>query len=100
MTNEIIQNILNNLDIAQLLKIKSQCEMYITYTIDNKQVNNKNDIKTKQKEFAILLEMVESTLVYKRFEKVDTAAKGENITSTMDSKKDKTKKNVKGDNKC
>lgn len=106
MNNEIVQQILNNLDIATLMRIKTQCEMYITYTIDNKQINKKNEIKTKQKEFAILLEMVESTLVYKRFEnKVDTAAQGENIKSCInsnnkqDNKKTKNKKN-KEDSAC
>jgi len=97
MNNEIVKNILYYCDIAQLLKIKNQCEMYITYTIDNKQLLKKHEIKTNQKDFMLLLEMVESALVFKRFEKVESAASNsENIKSGLNEQPaKKTKK--KGD---
>lgn len=60
--------IINMLSVSVLLKIKKQCENYITYTIDFKQVNNKNAIKTRQKVFAEILEQVNTTLVFKQVE--------------------------------
>ena len=64
--------IINMLSLPVLLRIKKQCEAYITYTIDFKQVNNVNYIKNRQKVFAEILEQVNSALVFKQaeFEKV------------------------------
>ena len=86
--------IIDMLDIATLLKIKRQCEIYITYSIDKKQFNEKNGIKANAKWFGEMLEYVESVLVFKNFEiKESGGSKTENITSTMgEDKKEKTKK--------
>lgn len=78
---EMINEILYMLDETTLNKIKKKCEMYLTYSIDNKQINNKHDIKTKQKEYAILLEQVCSVLVIKGFE-LSAKKVSENIQST------------------
>lgn len=60
--------IINMLSMPVLLKIKKQCEAYCTYTIDFKQVNTKNSIRTRQKVFAEILEQVQATLVFKQCE--------------------------------
>lgn len=77
--------LINMLSIGTLLKLKNQCEKYITYTIDFKQVNNKNRIQARQKLFAEILEQVQATLVFKQVEneKANSAEKSENIKSTM-----------------
>lgn len=82
--------IINMLSLPVLLRIKKQCEAYITYTIDFKQVNNVNYIKNRQKVFAEILEQVNSALVFKQaeFEKVkeEDPKKSETVqvVSTMD----------------
>ena len=78
----MITEILYMLDETTLNKIKKKCEQYITYSIDNKQVNNKHDIKTRQKEYAQLLEQVCSVLVIKGFELSAKKPISENIQST------------------
>lgn len=105
--------IINMLSLPVLLRIKKQCEAYITYTIDYKQINNVNYIKTKQKLFTEILEQVNSTLVFKQaeFEKVkeEDPKKSETVqvVSTMEnapiapsvknnSNAKKTKKGEKG----
>lgn len=79
--------LINMLSIGTLLKLKNQCEKYITYTIDFKQVNNKNRIQARQKLFAEILEQVQATLVFKQVENekinANSAEKSENIKSTM-----------------
>jgi len=88
--------IINILDIPTLLKIKRQCEIYSTYTIDFKQFNDKFGIKTNQKRFGDMLEYVNQILVFKQFEQKNNESDGkkaENIKSTMDEEqKKKTKK--------
>lgn len=60
--------LINMLSKSVLLKLKKQCEAYCTYTIDFKQINNKNNVKTRQKVFADILEQVNATLVFKQVE--------------------------------
>ena len=64
----IIREIINSLDDNTLNRIKRKSETYITYTIDNKQLNKKQDVKTRQKEYLELLELINSQLVMNQFE--------------------------------
>ena len=90
---ETTKLIINMLDIGQLLRIKKQCESYITYTIDHKQFNEKFGIKTNQKTFGELLEYVEGVLIFKQFEQKESGGiKTESIKSTMTEDTKKTKK--------
>lgn len=77
--------IINMLSINTLLKLKKQCEAYTTYTVDFKQINYKNSIKTRQKVFAEILEQVNATLVFKQCETEKLEAKNpvEQVKSTM-----------------
>lgn len=80
----IINEIISCLDDNTLNKIKRKCESYITYTIDNKQLNIKNDIKTKQKEFLELLELVNAQLVFNQFElSTKNISDNNNVKSTL-----------------
>lgn len=83
----LIEIVLTCLDDNTLNKIKRKCEAYTTYTIDNKQLNKKNEIKTRQKEFLELLELVNAQLVYNQFE-LSTKNIGENVKSTLNESKD------------
>jgi len=89
--------IINFLDIGTLLKIKKQCETYLSYTIDYKQLNDKNAIKTNQKYYGELLEYVNQVLVLKQVEQKESGGiKTDTIKSTMeDNQKTKTKKENK-----
>lgn len=76
--------IIQLLDIGTLLKIKRQCEIYSTYTIDYKQFNDKFGIKTNQKKFGDMLEYVNQILIFKQFEQKESdGIKSDNIKSTM-----------------
>lgn len=79
--------LINMLSMPVLLRIKKQCEQYITYSIDYKQVNNHNYIKNRQKLFAEILEQINATLVFKQceFEKIkeDEQKKSDVVQSTM-----------------
>lgn len=80
-----IELVLSCLDDNTLNKIKRKCESYITYTIDNKQLNNKNDIKTKQKDMLELLELVNTQLVLNQFElsTKNNSDNNNNVKSTL-----------------
>lgn len=80
--NKLIDVIISELDDATLNKINKKCTAYITYTIDNKQVNNSNKIKTKQKEFAYLNDKVVMQLALNQFEL--NANKSDVLKSTFD----------------
>lgn len=88
MSEEIVNIILSCLNINTLQRLKNKCESYQTYCIDFKQINAKYSVKTKQKDFADLLEMVNTYIVIKQLESDKTAnssISGENnITSCMD----------------
>ena len=88
--------IIQLLDIGTLLKIKRQCEIYTTYTIDYKQFNDKFGIKTNQKKFGDMLEYVNQILIFKQFEQKESdGIKADNIKSTMGQEpKKKTKKEI------
>lgn len=79
------REILSCIDDNTLNKIKRKCEAYTTYTIDNKQLNKKQAIKTRQKEYLELLELINSQLVLNQFELCTKAQTpiSENITSTF-----------------
>ena len=81
----IVREIINSLDDNTLNKIKRKCDSYITYTIDNKQLNSKQDIKTRQKEYLELLELINSQLVLNQFELCTKAQtpNSENVISTF-----------------
>lgn len=68
------------LDDNTISKISKKCEAYTTYTIDNKQLNKKNNIVTRQKEFLYLQELCKAQLTFNQFE-LSTKEKslGENI---------------------
>lgn len=89
--------ILELLDIGTLLKIKRQCEIYSTYTIDYKQFNEKFGIKTNQKKIGDLLEYINYILIFKQCEQKDSGGiKTDNIKSTMG---EEPKKKIKKENK-
>lgn len=79
--------IINMLPKSTLLKLKNQCEKYLNYSVDFKQINNKNGIKARQKTFAEILEQVNATLVFKQCEESEIVVnkeKEEKVTySTM-----------------
>lgn len=78
--------IINMLSVSTLLKLKKQCEAYTTYTVDFKQLNYKNSIKTRQKVFLEILEQVNATLIFKQCEseKLETKkTEPEALKSTM-----------------
>lgn len=80
----IIDIIISCLDDNTLNKIKRKCESYVTYTIDNKQLNNKNEIKTRQKDFLELLELVNAQLVFNQFElSTKNNSDNNNVKSTL-----------------
>ena len=78
--------IINMLSVSTLLKLKKQCEAYTTYTVDFKQLNYKNAIKTRQKVFLEILEQVNATLIFKQCESEKLESKKETpeaLKSTM-----------------
>lgn len=79
----INQEIISALDDSLLNKIKKKCDAYITYTIDNKQINKKQNVKTKQKEYLDLLEMINSQLIINQFGLCTKSTVSEQITSTF-----------------
>lgn len=85
--SNIIDSILNEFDNKKLIQIMKYCKEYITYTIDTKQINNINGVKTRQKEYAILLEHIESKALLNNF-KIEQIANNSanNIKSTFDGK--------------
>lgn len=85
-----VKEILSMLSIGTLTKLKNKCEAYNSYCIDYKQVNAKLGVKTRQKDFAELLEIVMEIIALKQFESEQTQSapnkSGENnnnVTSTM-----------------
>lgn len=101
-----IREILPILSIGTLTKIKNKCEAYNTYCIDYKQVNSKCGVRTRQKDYAELLEAVMSTIAMKQFEEQQanctkngdlnnnnvTSTAGETQTTAVESKKKEKKK--------
>lgn len=89
MSENVINEILSCLNILTLQRLKSKCEMYLTYCVDFKQVNGKYGVKTRQKDYAELLEMVNSIIILKQLEsdkQANSANNSEtNITSCMNS---------------
>lgn len=79
-----IELVIRELDDNTLNKINRKCEAYITATIDNKQVNSVNKIKTKQKEFAFLRDKVQMQLVLNQFELNANDKKCDVIKSTFE----------------
>ena len=84
--DQTTKELVNMLSLTVLLRLKKQCEAYITYTIDYKQVNYKNQIKDRQKTFSELLEQINAAIVFKQveFEKVkEEKEEKSSVVSTM-----------------
>lgn len=79
-----IDLVISALDDNTLNKVKRKCESYTTYTIDSKQINNKNKIKTKQKEVSYLLDKVNLQLALNQFELNANKVNSDTIKSTFD----------------
>lgn len=79
-----IDLVISSLDDNTLNKVKRKCESYTTYTIDSKQINSKNKIKTKQKEISYLLDKVNLQLALNQFELNANKVNSEIIKSTFD----------------
>ena len=98
--DNLTKEILYILDLPTLLKIKEQCNRYITYAIDNKQVNSKYNVQTRTKLYAELLEEVNSQLVLKQFVQPDKALnvnKNENNSTAEKPTKKNKKESVVND---
>lgn len=102
--DDLVKEILYVLDIPTLLRIKEQCQRYITYSVDYKQINSKYSVKTRANKFSELLEEVEAQLVLKNFAQKEqnntnnATMNSPNIKSSMASdpeKKSKKKENAK-----
>ena len=79
-----IDLVISVLDDNTLNKVKRKCEAYTTYTIDSKQINSKNKIKTKQKEVSFLLDKVNLQLALNQFELNANKVNSDTIKSTFD----------------
>ena len=91
----INREIVSALDDNTLNKILRKCEAYITYTIDNKQLNKKQDVKTRQKEYLELEQLIKSQLVLNQFELCTKSTVSEQITSTFNEAESKPVKESK-----
>lgn len=95
MNNEI-DIIISMLDDTTLAKIKRKCESYINYSIDNKQVNKRYEIKTRTQVFASLLEKVNAQLVFNQFElSTKKISENNNIISTLNEEGNPVKESKK-----
>lgn len=102
--DDLVKEILYVLDIPTLLRIKEQCQRYITYSVDYKQINSRYSVKTRANKFSELLEEVEAQLVLKNFAQKEqnntnnANMNSPNIKSSMEKepeKKSKKKENAK-----
>ena len=92
----MLSTVVSCVDDNTLAKIVRKCEGYITYTIDNKQLNKKQEVNTRQKEFLELLEMCKAQIVFNSIE-LSTKEKpiSESITSTFNEAESKPVKESK-----
>lgn len=93
MDNTIARLILEQLDIKTLRNLEKYCEKYLNYSVDYKQVIAKYNVKLKADDIADLQEYCNFLICMKQVEQKDTKAvnaieSSENITSTMNEKKD------------
>lgn len=79
--DDLTREILYILDIPTLLRIKEQCNRYITYSVDYKQINSKYGVQTRAKKFSELLEEVEALLVIKNFAQKEQNNNSNNATT-------------------
>lgn len=91
----MLATVVSCVDDNTLNKIVRKCEAYTTYTVDNKQLNKKQDVKTRQKEFLDLLEMCKAQLVYNSIELSTKQPISENISSTFNDAESKPVKESK-----
>ena len=96
----LLTTVVQNLDDATLSKLVRKCTAYTTYTIDTKQLNAKNGIKTRQKEFLYLQELCVGQQALNQLELSTKKEIGENITSTFNEESKPVKELKKKENKA